>query len=656
MRKVLLSVMMVSSLLAFNACKKGDQGPIGPAGPTGAAGAVGATGVKGADGTKILTGAAAPTAAQGADGDFYFATGTKTLYGPKAAGAWPAGTSLAGSNGVTGATGATGAPGAPGTPGGAGAPGATGATGAAGSQFLAGPGAPTAGTGNVGDYYFDTTNSIFYGPKAATAPQWSANVIPMGTTHGAKTFYLTVGLSNVQPVAGTRANGQKNAFEWGALELGSSYFLNADDQFRISKYPGWGTNREMIFQTNPTTAPGVYDDIPQSATDLGPSTQQIEQFGLLAPQGLAHMRVGAKFRYTQNFTNPTQEFTLTQADIDRLKEDNGNSFYYLTYAKVNKDLNLNTAPVGTRLEFHRTKKVMITDMTDAEANTAGNFHASYTAETNLNLNSIAGLGSLMERYKQDGKVFMKYKYVDPISGNPRFETGAGAIAGWYDATTYLNSYTVAGGTYGPNYGYPTVTMPAYSGATAGGVQGWPFGGANLVGATAPFGTVPAYTIATNQEITGTGGINRSGVFKVTWAIRTGNNWTNTTTPVPYGPITLVNPNNSLNVVGDSWIAGNYNMSNTTIPYWTPGPAANVYYRAPNELTATINGSAYTINPATNEVPRLDISGGQLPTYFEGKPLLQVQVYVIPGEIVKSAKAKGIDVNNLNALQQFANSL
>jgi hypothetical protein len=36
--------------------------------------------------------------------------------------------------------------------------------------------------------------------------------------------------------------------------------------------------------------------------------------------------------------------------------------------------------------------------------------------------------------------------------------------------------------------------------------------------------------------------------------------------------------------------------------------------------------------------------------------LQVQVYVIPGEIVKSAKAKGIDVNNLNALQQFANSL
>ena len=59
----------------------------GPGGPPGAAGANGRT---------LLSGAVAPVPGLGADGDFYIDTVAHYLYGPKAAGAWPAGTSLVG--------------------------------------------------------------------------------------------------------------------------------------------------------------------------------------------------------------------------------------------------------------------------------------------------------------------------------------------------------------------------------------------------------------------------------------------------------------------------------------------------------------------------------------------------------------------------------
>jgi hypothetical protein len=71
------------------------QGPAGTTGPAGAdgavgdAGATGATGAAGADGRTILNGSAAPTSGDGVNGDFWLDTITTTIYGPKAAGAWP---------------------------------------------------------------------------------------------------------------------------------------------------------------------------------------------------------------------------------------------------------------------------------------------------------------------------------------------------------------------------------------------------------------------------------------------------------------------------------------------------------------------------------------------------------------------------------------
>lgn len=122
---------------------QGPQGDAGPTGATGTAGATGATGPAGAAGTNghtVLYGTAAPTT-EGTDGDFYIRTSTSFIYGPRASGTWPAGTSLVGSTGAAGATGATGAQGPQGDPGATGAAGATGATGPTGATGATGPAA-----------------------------------------------------------------------------------------------------------------------------------------------------------------------------------------------------------------------------------------------------------------------------------------------------------------------------------------------------------------------------------------------------------------------------------------------------------------------------------------------------------------------------------
>ena len=59
------------------------------------------TGPAGPRGNSILNGAIDPTASIGQNGDFYYNTNTQYIFGPKLAGAWPAGTRLKGANGNT---------------------------------------------------------------------------------------------------------------------------------------------------------------------------------------------------------------------------------------------------------------------------------------------------------------------------------------------------------------------------------------------------------------------------------------------------------------------------------------------------------------------------------------------------------------------------
>ena len=90
--------------------QSGQRGPTGAAGATGAAGqsitgpsgAVGATGSTGAAGRSVIAVAGAPVNAVGSNGDLAWDLIGKAIYGPKANGAWPAGTSLVGPTGPTG--------------------------------------------------------------------------------------------------------------------------------------------------------------------------------------------------------------------------------------------------------------------------------------------------------------------------------------------------------------------------------------------------------------------------------------------------------------------------------------------------------------------------------------------------------------------------
>jgi hypothetical protein len=107
----------------------------------------------GGGGGGFLSGSGAPDPGTGSDGEFYIDTDDWTIYGPKAAGAWPSGASLVGPigpTGLTGATGAAGAPGAPGPEGPEGPEGPQGDTGLTGPEGPEGPEGPQGDTGPAG--------------------------------------------------------------------------------------------------------------------------------------------------------------------------------------------------------------------------------------------------------------------------------------------------------------------------------------------------------------------------------------------------------------------------------------------------------------------------------------------------------------------------
>ena len=126
----------------------------------------------------LLSGTGAPNDSFGSDGDFYIDTDTYTIYGPKSGGAWDAGTSLVGPQGIQGIQGDTGDTGLQGP---------QGVQGPQGNSILTGNGAPSSGTGSNGDLYVDLTNGVIYGAK--TAGSWPGSgtslVGPTGATGSA---------------------------------------------------------------------------------------------------------------------------------------------------------------------------------------------------------------------------------------------------------------------------------------------------------------------------------------------------------------------------------------------------------------------------------------------------------------------------------------
>jgi hypothetical protein len=117
---------------------QGVQGLEGLQGIQGIQGLTGATGPAGANGSNILQGITTLTNEMGVDGDFYFNSALRIIYGPKKNGSWPEGVNLSGGTGATGPAGPAGSNGATGPAGPAGSNGATGPAGATGATGAAG--------------------------------------------------------------------------------------------------------------------------------------------------------------------------------------------------------------------------------------------------------------------------------------------------------------------------------------------------------------------------------------------------------------------------------------------------------------------------------------------------------------------------------------
>jgi hypothetical protein len=189
----------------------GPPGPPGPAGPPGPTGA------------QLLNGTTTPSAATGADGDYYIDSATSFLYGPKAAGAWPAGVSLIGAAGPVGPIGPIGLPGpigAPGTPGTTGATGPTGPTGPAGPTGDTGPTGPAGPTGPSGTTASAEYYALMPGDNAATVGAGVPVQFPQdGPQTGSASARLSTSSFLLSDVGTYEIEFQVSVDEAGQLEL-----------------------------------------------------------------------------------------------------------------------------------------------------------------------------------------------------------------------------------------------------------------------------------------------------------------------------------------------------------------------------------------------------------------------------------------------------
>jgi len=154
-------LLLAASVCCLGSCSKtGPAGPQGTQGPKGDQGPSGAQGIPGADGSTIYNGDGMPSADIGDNGDYYIDKTAGNLYGPKTNAGWGDALGLKGSQGETGAQGDKGDPGQD------------------GSQILSGASAPSSSVGNIGDYYWNASGFLLYGPKSASG--WGNGVTLRG--------------------------------------------------------------------------------------------------------------------------------------------------------------------------------------------------------------------------------------------------------------------------------------------------------------------------------------------------------------------------------------------------------------------------------------------------------------------------------------------
>ena len=159
-------------------------------------------------GNLILSGIGAPDASLGNVGDYYLDLSNSYLYGAKTAQGWGLPISLKGIQGDKGDKGDTGATGQKGDKGEQGIPGQN------GSKIYAGKGMPTSNIGNIGDWYIDSENKRFYGPKGNGG--WSNEYIDLKSqAHHTPLNKNDFGTNNGLIGFNMRTNYvDMNAYEW----------------------------------------------------------------------------------------------------------------------------------------------------------------------------------------------------------------------------------------------------------------------------------------------------------------------------------------------------------------------------------------------------------------------------------------------------------
>lgn len=359
----------------------------------------------------------------------------------------------------------------------------------------------------------------------------------------------------------------------------------------------------MIFETTPGS--GVFDAVADVYTDFG----------------TAPFTIGARFMYTGNTANANTTFNLTATDIARLTDNLGAAFGYWTYAKATTSasnpgnaytpVNPNELTVGQTVNFARTKDVQI-----AAETSGSNFAATYTAQTKFDLNALV---PNYEKYKQDGKVFVKYKYytanTNVAATNNVLMQHGGTNAGWVDLTAYANSYVLP--TTGPGgYTTPGISNVNPFALTPTAVMGSAYLGAGVT-------TVGTDQVATPVVLASTANLNGNVVMN--WTISSGTNFAGAITATPFGPMTIQN------------VTGGVRSAPITRTFET------TFYSVP-QLTSNA-----TITGAAGNIDMIIRTNGKDATYFTNTKLVQVQVFVIPGDVVTALKAKGVDTNNPNAI-------
>lgn len=439
---------------------------------------------------------------------------------------------------------------------------------------------------------------------------------------------------------------------------------------RINQYRGWSDNREMVFQS----APGVWDVVPRGAFDFagnGVTYASAVANGFVPPAhdplaGSHAIQVGAKFRYTGAIGTDQEEneFTLTQSDVDRLSVDGGSAFGYLTYAKADPA----TVALGKTLNLAATKHVTRVADTD-------NFATNYTAETVIDLNTLV---PDLEQQKLNGAyVFVGYNYytgrnstlaaIAPLNAaQTRVNSllpnnAAGHFRGYHNITDYVNSYVRGGVSYAD--GTTSVAINQHN------VNPYTADHPSAV-AAGDFGTQDiefAMHNTATPTITTTGAAPNpsNGRLRITWTIVSGvDAGAGARVPLSVGPLTW-------NGAGEEWV-------NRTFE--------NLYYSGSQLTSAQPTGAnAYPITPSNpagilvqpaagatganawelvhgpvvgnaSTAPAFVRYGGLTPAQIEAHKLIRVVVNVVPAEVVAQAQAAGIDVNNPEALVNFANSL